>query len=798
MADDTIIWLRAQQSSLDRMIADHLRRAIAGHPEWSDFELAQTLEDTWRLSQGKDCFYDRPSIGPTYASWYHARRVQDILTRMLPWLQETEIDEWSILDLGCGTGATLWSAALLAMAVYATTGRRLTIEYIGVDSSLFMLEEAERLWEETFVRAYPTVQNAVSARFGNATWPRVTAAPARRPRVVGGYLFDHSDERRLSEIAESLRVLIERHQAGRVLLLSSRGKAGLLKRVAQSFPARSWTAVWPSESPGTVWNGGLTEVHRARQELFADRMAVDRHLWNRSPQWSSAEGECCSVELVAKQGITWDLYAGRDTGAIVLDEEQEKASIPDDRPTIITGAAGSGKSLVLAERIARCLKSGTRRILVTAFNKAVIDQLARWTHRHLADHGWTLRKLSREGDVYAGHWEIVNPESGETVRLLNWDLAMTRIFGVRPFQVLIGQDLDEALTRTAKNVFARQSLSSEQIESISQPSFLIAERQRVMFGLSATATSVYLKVHRTGRIDRIGQRQRQAIADIFRQLGPCLMIDRRIEALDRVTDGRVRLEAYDLVVVDEVQDFTPADFKLLHALVEPSEHLLLGGDLTQAMQIGRSHRIPPLASNRRWKRHYLAGSYRIPLRICECLRPLAKHVADQHEAKLGEDAILPESRKAAVLGVRPILVYADTTEAMADQLRAIWKVYGRTRRDGNVQPLDRMTITERDDVLGSAIRRRSGYRLPVEVETMARIKGLERSFVVWSTRVPLERVDESEDEWIYTILSRAKHILVLVVGPETLPFAGELIRKRLLKTRIMPWTPEAKRYLDGV
>src|SRR4051812_44208192 len=85
-------------------------QSFADSRSWSAFDLAKSLDDTWNLSGGEDCCYDRPSIGLNYALWYHARRTQDILRLVLRnWENRPPTH---ILDLGSGTGAVAWALAL--------------------------------------------------------------------------------------------------------------------------------------------------------------------------------------------------------------------------------------------------------------------------------------------------------------------------------------------------------------------------------------------------------------------------------------------------------------------------------------------------------------------------------------------------------------------------------------------------------------------------------------------------------------------------------------------------------------
>lgn len=62
---------------VDEAVARACDELILDQPNaWSEWEVAQGLEDLLALSSGGDCAYDRPSIGVSYALWYHGGTCQ--------------------------------------------------------------------------------------------------------------------------------------------------------------------------------------------------------------------------------------------------------------------------------------------------------------------------------------------------------------------------------------------------------------------------------------------------------------------------------------------------------------------------------------------------------------------------------------------------------------------------------------------------------------------------------------------------------------------------------------------------
>jgi DNA helicase II / ATP-dependent DNA helicase PcrA len=78
--------------------------------------------------------------------------------------------------------------------------------------------------------------------------------------------------------------------------------------------------------------------------------------------------------------------------------------------------------------------------------------------------------------------------------------------------------------------------------------------------------------------------------------------------------------------VDEFQDCTRADFEIFFNLLNNPNHLIISGDLAQAVHLGKSANIESLREAIRSERtmndiswNYLDGSYRLPFRVCEAV-----------------------------------------------------------------------------------------------------------------------------------------------------------------------------------
>ncbi len=78
----------------------------------------------------------------------------------------------------------------------------------------------------------------------------------------------------------------------------------------------------------------------------------------------------------------------------------------------------------------------------------------------------------------------------------------------------------------------------------------------------------------------------------------------------------------------------------------------------------------------------------------------------------------------------------------------------------------------------------------IEIAGMLRIKGLERSCVVFSDRATIGG-DESVPEWVYTALTRSTSVLIIILWQDSAP-AVRAVLGRLREDRLLFWTPTAR------
>lgn len=754
--------------AVDAAVATGARSVLrARRPDWSDWEVQQGFDDLLKLSRGSDCAYDRPSIGASYALWYHGRRTQQALRALWPWFTGDRPPE-QIVDLGCGTGATATAAYLLTAARRAVGAEPTPVRVLGVDGSPFMCEVAEEVFaalkHSRPMRALGQVP--VRSDFVLDSWTRAPrhVRAGSGTLLFAGYLLDHSDHAHLRELAERFAQVADACNASRTVLMSAGSKAGSLDSILRALQSAGWRRSEPEKGP-MVFSGELEACTQLRTQWYQEQAPEGLEKFRGPATWIGVEqNQVVQLERDAVARST--LFAVGGDG-LLLDPEQDEAAQPEARLTIVVGAAGSGKSRVLAERIARTAETAAPslapRILVTAFNKPMVGLLADWVCERLG----RAREVTRKGDD--GWVEIEVTVNGQLVGIdfVNRDKIPTRVLGCPWNGNVPGWPSEIAKRRSDLANHFPESLIAR-VEPYLTPEFLDEELEQVIYARAAFDLDSYQAVDRVGRKRPIAKHSpvRHVIWHmVMAEPRPDSFVHRRISAYERF---RTQIEnqeqlptekRWSHVFVDECQDFTETDLRLLACLVHDPANLCAAGDETQSIHLGSSYRRPGL-KNRRWKKWELVGSYRLPVRVCEALAPLARSLHVEHSSG-GEqelDVVPPQTRKAATLGPRPIVVYGGAS--CVSHLTQVLNTYRPLlERDG----VARVTVAE-DRQLKDALAA-IGWAGEIDYGSMRKIKGLERPCVIFSDKAKLP-VDECVGEWVYTALTRATTLLVIVLHEE--------------------------------
>ena len=802
-ADLVIRRLEEEQSNIESQLASLLELDLDEAVKWSTYERAKAFEQTLNLGGEKDCNYDRPTVGIAYATWYMPRRIQDATRALIPIICNSEKSEISIVDLGCGTGATWWAVHFILRAMAECGLNPPTVKIIACDISVPMLSVANSLWNRLIATQSSKVQ--VTAELNS--WTALRNLP-HGSIVFASYLLDQSDKYRIVEVGRTLRRLAETAQASDVLIIGASNKRFITAAGIQEFTNNRlpWQEVNTAFAP-QIWSGAIHELSSLRKRLTLGCGGIsERYGSSKIPSWTPDGADY--VHIQNPTGFETLFGEPNSPENFALDEAQERASTPDNRMTAILGAAGSGKSRVLVERVARTIKLDLVRkdlkrssYLITSFNKGVRSQLRQWLIERIQNDP----ELSTKSNIFGE--ELLVIDMRVEIRILTWDTVIKRSFSLPTNSP--SSDTEAAITGIIR-VWAgtnAERISWLQANQWVTPKFVLQEIKRVVYGQQAITLQTYLDTERKGRPGpRLSKQRKSAIWSL---LDPTnreqLWIDRRIDALKKLNSG-FSPTRFDHIFLDECQDFVAADFRLLESLITDTHRLVVCGDGAQALHTGPSYSRPRTIGNARWNEHVLEGSYRLPIRVCEAISPIAEAIQKLRATQGGAqdedefldpdlpDITLPQSVKNAEIGIRPIILAPTSLDQFKQQIIEVSDFYAplvQGNRDSN--PI----ITNADNsnkecstALGQAARA-GKVQYTIENSSMLWIKGLERKYIFWSTFFNVASPGAATYEWVYTILTRTTRLLVLMLSQNTSDDLKALIG-RMHKDSLLFWDEEAE------
>lgn len=805
MRDQIVSWLKTQKETIEALICDAAETfAAARHIDKPSsnflFDLAQGERESLALSRGEDLCYDRYTIGMSYALWYQGRRLNTSLSFCTDFVAEAIRDKKpiEIFDLGAGTGAVQIAIGLCMEAVQQSGQEPPKVRVINVDISPFMLDFNRSFLWKAFRNRYPAMKN-LKAEFSVNSWMNPENIRLETPYVVASYLFDHSENR--EEIAKHFEAIIKLHRPEKLVLLTSRqaNKQRFLDKVAEHLQLSGYAN--KEVLAQNIFTGYMHKLQAYRENFNSCHREV---LSTRTPSWTERSFYARLLERTdSKLALVYNNGEGKAREiddlnlymppikirrAIKLNDLQKKAAQLNNRPTVITGPAGCGKSVVITERVKNLCEQTfyeeSLRILITTFNKSLIDYLSNWLEDIL--NGEKARRRGR--NFYFGKSPYPN------IQLMNFDVLPARIGkhrGILEFDNVQRSYLQQAVTQVCQP----EGIDCQKHKEILDSAFLLDEYERVIYGQQYDSLEKYQTGKRFGRPFNLyyNSEKREIIWKVImaylnrlEKEDKASIHTRRHKLLRNLRDGQYR-GMFTHIFVDEFQDCTQADYQIFYGLLKDNNQLTIAGDYAQAVHLGKSAAAPRedevFMGKTQMSRRVnirLDGSFRLPFRISECIKPLSAFI--KTEGVEDTDIITPY--KGAPPGARPIVVYASGTEEMKNKLLWIfWYFQVFDLFDADLPRRKKITVLERDYPLCKALN----DRLPEisETDTILRLKGMEKDCIVWSTRAGIEDVEDVY-YYIYTILTRTCSVLIIALFDNTPGYAYRAI-SYMEEKRLMFW-----------
>lgn len=794
-------WIKQQQGQIDLIIKDAAAYYYKhnNHHLTFNYELQQCYKESLNLMNGKDLCYDRPDVGLTYSLWYLGRRLNTMIALMAQKIYEASERKQAgieIFDLGAGTGATQMAAAICWLSLHQQGMHCPRLAIHNVDLSPFMLHyNRDYLWKY-FTKYYPKASQ-INPTYNVNSWLSEEEIQLNNPWFTASYLFDFSDNK--EQLARDFIGLIKKYEAENIFLVTSRQrkKIDFSESITNQIIAdQTYARFNPSlEQP---YKGNMQHVGKARTSINT----LTGTGFSKNPYWHE---QSYHANVIHKQNLSIDLSFAKKvktTGInlftppvvirrdIILNDTQQKAAQLNGLPTIITGPAGCGKSVVISERIKNVVeKEGIPydpklRILVTTFNKDLMSYLGGW----VAD-------LLDSTKLVASNSQMIKFEGSEkaNIRFMHLDILPTRLGGIRG--TLAFQDQHKALIQQCIDHYkARHRIRPAEDQDILNPQYVYDEYHRVFYGQECKTKEEYLNATRKRRSPQLQKDsvRRNRLYDIIQLYLKALekeklesIYTRRRKFLNQLYEGQYTSQ-FSHLFVDEFQDCTDADYSIFYGLLKNNNNLVIAGDFAQAVQLGTTADIPRETESfrntgikmRNRSTKVLAGSYRLPARVSEAIYGLSKYIQEHIHDKT--DLITPY--KGAPPGARPIVIWGDDNNQIAANLFKVLERYTPYKAiDLKAKPPNRVSIMEKDYDLANIIN--ASENGLAETDTILRIKGLEKLMVLFSTSAYIEN---SEDlyHFAYTICTRTASLLVITISPETkehyYPVLSLLDREKLM------------------
>jgi hypothetical protein len=796
MEQKILNWIKDQQEVISKVIFD------AGQDFYSKnrnkdnfcFDLSECQLESYNLVNHKDLCYDRICTGFSYSLWYHARRVNTFINYFVSAILNSPESHIKIFDLGAGTGAVQFAVGLVYLGMKKLGLNPPKISIINVDSSPMMLYyNRDYLWKH-FKKNYQQLNtDNFTVEYTINSWNAMNDFPISNPWLVASYLFDISDQ--AEAISIDFLELISTYRPGTLLLLTSaqKEKVKIFNSVVDKIKYLGYEAL-KIDNSSLLFSGSLVEVNKFKFEV--NKTCPAKGLGSNT-QWKD---ESFIGAVLKHQKQTFDfpvksisklnLYNSKIKvrKEIELNKRQKEASEFVGRPSVIVGPAGSGKSIVISEKIKNICKTAgynpNLKILVTSFNKGLIRKLGDWIE-DLIKPAPIERRFIRDIHGYADEaCDFYFQDSlGPNITMLNFDLLPTKIGNLTAGRLVFDTQQLFNIKACIEHVKLENNID-KQYENVLTPEFILEEYHRIFYGLRIKDREEYLKVKRSGRWLGLNKERREIVykcVEKYRAYNDKNNIDsittRRELFLKKIIDNRIERK-FDYIFVDEFQDCTRADYEIFYGLIKDVNNLTLGGDLAQAIHIGKSADIPRDDRMRRREYFLLEGSYRLPQRISESIKTLSTTIVNRWNKNEASKEIAPVKKSPP--GARPIVVYGSTMEGIVKKVKAIFDSY-------SCYDFTKITILEKDESLKNAIEQQ-GVRC--ETDTILKLKGLEKDCILWSTRIEIDDVNEIY-EFVYTILTRTSCILIIALSDTTMSYYKKVINL-LIRDKIILWDSETK------
>ncbi|WP_269522415.1 UvrD-helicase domain-containing protein [Coraliomargarita parva] len=285
-----------------------------------------------------------------------------------------------------------------------------------------------------------------------------------------------------------------------------------------------------------------------------------------------------------------------------LDLSEEGRVLVESGHRLVTGSAGSGKSVILLHR-ARLLAemNAKHRILALTHNRPLNEYL-------LGRFGQLSQTASIEWTTF---FSWVAKHSSSTHILKSYEQ-----------------------TRLLNNLLSQSSLKGRLTTQFIEDEFNWLTNNDI------SSRTDYLEINRVGRKRPLQTSMREEVFDLYIDYRKQLCAIKKtdwpgfaLKFLQELRAGKIRIEAYDAIFIDEAQFFVPVWFECVRHALKPDGQLFMAADPTQGF-LGSGQSWQQVSGLQlRGKSHSLTRPYRNTREIIEfAARFYRFRIADEEEA----------------------------------------------------------------------------------------------------------------------------------------------------------------------
>ena len=269
-------------------------------------------------------------------------------------------------------------------------------------------------------------------------------------------------------------------------------------------------------------------------------------------------------EIVSSESLV-DLCRSGDLNKFLLnlsDEQKRILELDCDRPILINGGPGTGKSILAIYRVKKLVESGVRNILLTTHTEPLVDYFKQLLEELLPD---SLDRLGVSVSTVDG---IVDKHTGVN----------------RP--TIASEEISQLCLRSIMPTAESDQHIQNELRQLGESSVL-DEILKTIESRGITNSNRYVQISEIAKGEPFRRDLRRAVWDIYLQWvdllkksGYTTIEQSRRQALDTVSN--LIQKPYDAIIIDEAQDLSPTALRFLVQLVEPSG-LFLTADTSQSL-----------------------------------------------------------------------------------------------------------------------------------------------------------------------------------------------------------------------